>query len=636
MALFSALVAATGRPLRLLLQEGVPSFVSNIGRIAGALPVHAPLEEVASVLHEVLETEGVGPDHAWGVAIHRDGQVSPLEWLAECGSRGLPTIELCFGSLAALAGRGPSPATFTIVDLNAEGALEGVQLTALLTDDSVMAERVRALCLPGPEDRDYVLDAAPRGLDHDEPLLASVVERAISRFGTGSAGGGREGSLAAIDQSPFGLAWNRRFGSSAEAALSSASEGESLWRAAQVEVSGTTSSTPASLQHRLDQLKIIAEDWQTSQAEEIAAARSESRRKIDELQAALEQSESRASALESAASIEAARVRALIAGQQERLEAMELSIAAAKGREAGLQAQKAEIEGALLAVRAEGETLVNKLARIERERDLAVLDAANREESERRGLAEHNQRVEELEKTIAAAAEREASMVATSDTARADLSARIVRLEADAVVFGKARADLLAQKAELEATLLAVRAEGEALARKLAQLEKERGLAAVEAANREELDRLQVEKLEKAIAASAEREASLAATSEAARADLSARIVRLEADAVVVGKARTDLLAQKAELEVTLLEVRAESETLARTLTQVEGEREVAARDAPTCGSRRRNSKGRFSWFAARARLWRGNWPRPRARGIWPSAMPPTCEPGSRSWKACF
>ncbi len=586
MALFSALVAATGRPLRLLLQEGVPSFVSNIGRIAGALPVHVPPEEVASVLHEVLVTEGVGPDHAWGVAIHRAGQVSSPEWLSECGSRGLPTIELCLGSLGALAGRGPSPATFTIVDLNAEGAFEGVQLTALLTDDSAMAERVRALCLPGPEDRDYVLDAAPRGLDHDEPLLARVVERAISQFETGGARMGGEGSLAAIDRSPFGLAWNRRFGLSAQAALSSAPESESLWRAGQAEVAGPASSTPASLQHRLDQLKIIAEDWQTSQAEEIAAARSESRRRIDELQAALEQSESRASALEAEASIEASRVRALLALQQERTDALEVSIAAAEAREADLQAQKVEIEGALLAVRDEGETLVRTLARTERERDLAVLDAANREESERRSLAEHRLRVEELEKTIAAAAEREASLAATSEAARADLSARIVRLEADAVVFGKARADLLSQKAELEATLLAVRGEGEALAGKLARLEKERDLIAVEAVKREESDRLrlaehrlQVEELEKAIAASAEREASLAATSEAARADLSARIVRLEADAVVGGKARTDLLAQKAELEATLLEVRGESETLGKTLTQVEGEREAAARE---------------------------------------------------------
>ena len=155
-ALLTALITGKGRPKRLLAQDNAPMFLSNIGLIIGATTVNVPPDNVDEALKGVLRTEGLRAEQVWAVATHRDGKLSPTDWLTRCAANGIPTIELCLGSLFALARWSPFPATFTIIDLDAEEAFAGARLTALLTSDRKTAARVQELCLPSPGAQDYI------------------------------------------------------------------------------------------------------------------------------------------------------------------------------------------------------------------------------------------------------------------------------------------------------------------------------------------------------------------------------------------------------------------------------------------------------------------------------------------------
>ncbi len=276
----------------------------------------------------------------------------------------------------------------------------------------------------------------------------------------------------------------------------------------------------------------------------------------------------------------------------------------------------------LLTVRGEGETLARKLARVERERDLAVRDAANREESERRGVAEHRLQVEQLEKAIAASTEREASQAREWDVARADLSARIVRFVADAALAETAQAAFLAEKADARAAIAALETEGEARLEKLAQVERDRDHAMAEAARRDlalrsqlSEERQRADQLDKEVAELKSREASLAAelgarsaslnealdraarldaglrTSvereakqsrerEISEAEMSERIQSLEAARLAAESAHRDTAALKDQGDRALLSLQAQSEGLVRKLTEAENAREAAVAKA--------------------------------------------------------
>ena len=205
LALLSALVTGRGRPKRLLVTDGAPSFISKIGLVTGAAPLIVEPNSIDDVLRGLLKDEALSPDLVWGIATHRDGKLSPTDWLSRCAALGVPTLELCLGSLNALAHWGSSPALFTVVDLDAESALLGARVTALLTGDRVRAGRVQKLCLPEPGAQDYVFDAGPRGLDHDEAALLTLVERATSQSprsrekGAGDSSPGWKGPATALD-----------------------------------------------------------------------------------------------------------------------------------------------------------------------------------------------------------------------------------------------------------------------------------------------------------------------------------------------------------------------------------------------------------------------------------------------------
>ncbi len=571
-AVLSALVTGKGRPKRLLVPENAPAFIANIGRVAGASALKVSPPNIDVALHDLLRTEGLNPAHIWGVATHRDGRLSPTDWLSRCAAAGVPTIELCMGSFAALVRWDPSPATFTIVDLDAEEAFSGAHLTALLTSDRALAARIQELCLPGPEERDYVFDAWPRGLAHDEPALMSMVEDAIGHGDKPPA----EGANPALT-----LPWTRRF----QSVESLAAVEEDRWstRLAEAEARHTEAIRAAvqnasSLQSRLEQQLSLADEWQrrsraaerdaAAQAERDSALLSVSQKKLDRQQGIIDQWEARFHEAEAEASKDASIL---------------------SNARAELLRHKSESEGALASMQAQREALAQKLLRTERERDLAAA-AARRDDSERTTLSQLRQRADQFEKAAAASAEREAREARKAEAAeasRALLSARVVRLEAEALDFGKARADLLKQKTEAEQALAPIQIERHALTRKLSDLDAELGEALADAAKRTTDQRVALDeqtqraaRLEREVATLTASAATQAREWEASRTELSERIAALKADAIEAEPTRAFLLTQKAEKERALASVATASEALLNKLSAVEKERDRALADA--------------------------------------------------------
>ena len=182
-ALLSAFVGGKGRPTRILVQDNAPAFVFNVSKIAGAVPVAVPLKDGGAGLDPLrgaLADLSALSGPFWGVVMHRGGHLVGSDALSVLAFHNVPAIELCIGSLPSLARADPSSATVTIVSLDAEPALGGLNLTALLTSDEALATRIRRFCLPGHGAEDYVFDAAPRGLAEDETALLALVERLTS------------------------------------------------------------------------------------------------------------------------------------------------------------------------------------------------------------------------------------------------------------------------------------------------------------------------------------------------------------------------------------------------------------------------------------------------------------------------
>ena len=483
-ALLAALVTGKGRPKRLLVPANAPAFIANIGLIIGAATVSVAPEDVDLALTAALRTEGLRPEQVWAVAVHREGKLSPTDWLSRCAARGIPTMELCIGSLFALAQWSPFPATFTIVDLEAEEAFAGTRVAALLTGDRALAARVRQLCLPAAEAQDYILDAMPRGLAHDETALAELVEQVI------------------------------------------ALDGE---------------KPPSSLRFQPPAARAAA-----SQAERDSNALAESRKKVDELQRTIDQWEARFDGAEA----EAAKDAEILSRAR-----------------ADLLKHRNESERALAAAHAEKETLAQRLLRTERERDLAVADAARRDESDRGSHGELKQRVAQFEKAATASADREARQAASEEASRARMQARISRLEADGAAAENARAELLRQKTQAEGDLASMRAEKEILARKLADLDSHLGEARKDAARR-------------------------AAAQEAALDEQTQRAAQLEKDVATLTAREAARLREwtgsKGSLAERIVGLEKERDGLATRLSALERDRDQAAADA----ARREESQG--------------------------------------------
>ena len=482
-AMLAALTTSKGRPKRLLVQENAPAFISNLGLIIGATTVKVTPQDIDEVLAGLLRSDGLRPEQVWSVATHRGGALSPTDWLSRCAAHGIATIELCMGSLFELARWSPFPATFTIVDLEAEEAFAGTGLAALLTGDRAVAARVRELCLPTSGGQDYIFDAMPRGLAYDETALASLVEHVISLNG--------EKPPAHLRFQPAGssLAAER------DRWFSQLAEAEARHAEALREATGRAAA---------------------SQAERESAALSESREKIEKLQRIVDQWEARF--------------------QESETEAAQDAEILSRAR-ADLLKLKTGSESALASMKAEKEALAQKLLRAERERDLAVADAARRDDSDRTILSELKERVGKFEKAAAAAADREAGQAAAEEASRATVLARIARLEADAAAADQARAELLKQKTEAEHSLASIQAEKNALAKRLADLDAELSESLADGAKRSAAQRAALDeqgqraaRLEESVATLAAREAARLREWEAAQEGVSGKIRGLEAE----------------------------------------------------------------------------------------------------------
>lgn len=603
-ALLAALTTSKGRPKRLLVQENAPAFITNLGLIIGATTVKASPQDIDEVLAGLLRTDGLRPEQIWSIATHRGGTLSPTDWLSRCAAHGVATIELCMGSLFALARWSPFPATFTIVDLEAEEAFAGARLAALLTGDRAVAARVRELCLPGAGAQDYIFDAMPRGLAYDEAALASLVEQVISLNG--------ERPSPTLRFQPAG---------------SSLAAERDRWFSQLAE---------AEARHA-EALREATERAAASQAARESAALLESRGEVSKLQSIVDQWEARFQEAE-AESEKDAEILSRARGDLLKL--------------------KAESESARAAMKAENEALAQKLLRTERERDLAVTDASRRDDSDRSLLSELKQRVAQFEKAAAAAAEREARQVASEEASRSTAAARIAQLEAEAASADKAHTELLKRKTEAEHALAslqdekqaivkklsdldaelsesladgakraaaqraaldeqaqrAARLEGEvatlgareaarvreweaeqeglsgrirsleterdALVKKLSELEKDRGRSVSDASRREETlrqeaaeQRQRAERLEAKVAALKEREARLTEEVTASRAGLAEEMSRLESEALLAQKASAALRAERAIETQSLAQARAEAAAASEKLAEAERDR---------------------------------------------------------------
>ncbi|MEO8361296.1 MAG: hypothetical protein ABI672_14790 [Vicinamibacteria bacterium] len=552
-ALLCALVAGKGRPKRLLCDPSAPPFISNIARIAGALPVHVPIGQVNQAIRGALVTEGLSSDLVWVTAVHRDGHLAATEWLANSRSQGVPSVELCLGSLPALIGARQHLASFTIVQLDAEPSLEGLQLTALLTDDADLADRVRQLSLPSPGSTDYVLDASPRGVTHDEPALLSLLDALIIRAQAPVA---PEPPAPASGQG-FDLSWNRRF------------EGDESVAFASVAVPPPSRDEPGKNPWLI---RLAEAEARHAHAEEALKA----------LRSQLGLSEAAHSSLND-------RLHLTERESAERSERL-LTLQAERDRERDQQQrEKSEVERALGASKAEIATLTEAMASLRKD----------------------------LESERAAKTSRESELQTTADKRLAHAQAQIEELKTEAVYKDKERAEYLEQKAKVdrelslaesdrsrlatretsltaemeglreqksaaEKDLILAKAELKVITSKFEDGENERKALLADATRREgELSKSQehlsrrVKELE--TEAIAHRERAVAA--EAARVALEAQIARFESEVVTKDQSRTSLLDQKATLERDLALVKAEAGALQSKLEVVEAQRTQSKAD---------------------------------------------------------
>jgi chromosome segregation ATPase len=650
-ALLASLLSGRLRPKRLLVEANAPAFVSNLAVITGATVVTVSPHDIDMVLLDIFKTEGLKAEHVWGVAAHREGKLSPTDWLSRCVARGAPTVEMCLGSLRELARWSPFPATFTIVDLDAEADLSGIGLTALLTQDRALALRVRQLCLPARGAREYVLDATPRGLAADEAALAKLMDQFVEGGGAevrfnpppvsawlSKAGGGEgeahllAGSQEKVEQLQRIIdQWEARF-DAAEAEAARDAETLGRVRAELIEQRSESETALASLRAENEALlrRLLRAERERDLAVSAAAQKDESERgALAELQKRAEQLESEA---ESTAS-DAARLKAAADAAEAEKQALKMKLEALAAeleetradaeRRAGDQRQsldehqqraaQLEKDVAILAAREAARIRESAAARTEAaeraasiETELEALkgqikEAARREESGRAAAAEERRRADGLAAEHAASENRAARLDQDLAAARAEASeqsARLARLEHDLLAAEKARAELHDRHEGSERAHSLLQAERDTLARKLAAAEGERDAARAESEKRSQALHAALEE-EKRRAAESEKHAAIssvheateaqAAAWEAERAELTARIARVEASANEAEKAHAELVRRlTAESERALAAHRTEVLTMEEKLTGLEQDRELARSEIATLQETRR------------------------------------------------
>ena len=557
-ALLAALITGKGRPKRLLLQENAPAFVSNLGLIVGATVAKVLPQDIDEVLAGLLRTEGLRAEQVWAVATHRAGTLSPTDWLSRCVANGIPTVELCLGSLFALVRWSPFPAAFTIVDLDAEEAFAGAGLAALLTSDRALFARIRELCLPASGTQDYIFDAMPRALAHDEAALADLVERVIALDGEKPPSALRfqpaastEGLKKIEELQRTVDRWEALF---QEAETEAARDAEILSRARADLLKYKTESglALASAQAEREALaqKLVRAERERDLAVAAAGRHDESERgSLSALQERVAQFEKAAAAAAEREARLSATEEASRVALNARISQLETDAAGAGRARAELLQQKAEAVQALASAQAEKKALALKLADLEAELAEARKGAETRAAEHRAALDEHAQRTARLEKDVATLTAREAARLREWGGAKDGLSERITALEAERDTLGN----------------------------KLAAIEKDRDRALSEASRREETQRREAaenrqraDRLEAEAAALKEREAKLTEGFSASRAGLSEEMSRLESEAALARKASAALQAERAADVQALAQARAELKAVSEKLAEAE------------------------------------------------------------------
>ncbi|MBX7186204.1 MAG: hypothetical protein K1Y01_13785, partial [Vicinamibacteria bacterium] len=589
-ALLAALITGRGRPRRLLVPENAPPFILNIGLVLGATTATISPQDIDDALRAVLRTEGLSPEQVWAVATHRDGKLSPTDWLARCSAHGVPTIELCLGSLFALAQWSPFPATFTIVDLDAEEAFAGARLAALLTGDAALGARVSELCLPAPGARDYIFDASPRGLAYDETVLAKLVDQLIaldgerapatrsfewtSRIDEAAREAARQAVASSSERDSLALEdsrkkidelqrtidnWERLFEESeAEAAkdaeiLSRARADQLRFKTEFEEVLAAARAEKEALNQRL-----LRAERERDLAVQDAGRRDQAERGLlVELKERVAQFEKAAAEAVDREAAQAASWKAARLELEGRVAKVEGAAAAAEKARDEAHKEKARLEQAFTAMRAEKDALAAKLASLDAELGDALKDAARETAAQRAALDEEGQRANRLEKDIATLTAREATRLREWSEARAALSSRASAAES----------------------------ERDALIAKVAVFERDRDRTAADAARLQEAGRAEIAELRKRadafeaeVAALRKREEGLAAELKASRADLSEEARRVQAEAARSRQAEAAQQARSAANEQALARTRAEVEAALEKVAEAEKEREVLRR----------------------------------------------------------
>jgi len=385
LALLAALIAGRARPSRLLVQVGSPSFAAHISRIVGAVPEAVSFDD-SHELRVALQRLGSHPSGAWGVATHRPEALVPSEWFEAFAAGGVPTVELCLGGLFPLARRGSSAATFTIVSLDDEPAFEGVQLTALLTNDAELAQRVRDLCLAGPQGEDCIIDARPRGLVDDEAALLTLVDRAIARD---------EREHVPVPKRGVSLVWKRVFqsGSSEPSPTPDpvrvpAPRGKNPWLARLAEIEGEHLQALDRARESHQALNALSEKVADPWKGRFEALEKNAASRVEQLTAALREAQRGAHANEKNRGSEEEE-KARLAGEwaasrqalSERITTLDASLAEGKDRETALRKESHELRTAIEAANRRNGVLAQELVEVQGQRGTATMEARRLEEA---------------------------------------------------------------------------------------------------------------------------------------------------------------------------------------------------------------------------------------------------------------
>ena len=208
---------------------------------------------------------------------------------------------------------------------------------------------------------------------------------------------------------------------------------------------------------------------------------------------------------------------------------------------ADLRQEKTRTEQALASVQAEKQTLVRKVEELDAELGETLVDSARRTTAQRKALEEASERAARLEKEVAALTRRE-------ETQRLALEAatrRAEQLEKDMAALRERETKLTGEReaspsewSERLRQVESLRTERQTLVTLLVGAERARDRAQAEIARLGEAHRVELneqkqlmEQLKNEVAAAGKREARQAEAWRAVRAELEAKIARLETDA---------------------------------------------------------------------------------------------------------